>query len=67
MMETTFKKKELQSITQIKTKIANYMFIFSTEKLMKPKDATKAVNVNYHTTYNWKETYDNNQKKKIVL
>ena len=31
---------------------------------MKPKDATKAVNVNYHTTYNWKETYDNNQKKK---
>ena len=34
-------------------------FFFLNKNLMKPKDASKAANVNYNTARKWKQAYNN--------
>lgn len=42
-------------------------FYFITEKLMKPKKAAKAANVNYDTARKRKQAYDKGPEKNIPL
>ncbi len=42
-------------------------FYFMSEKLMKPKEAAKAANVNHDTARKWKQAYDKDPEKNIPL
>ncbi len=42
-------------------------FYFLKEKLMKPKDAAIAANVNYNTARKWKKAYEDDPERKIPI
>ncbi|KAI8073520.1 uncharacterized protein B0P05DRAFT_573053 [Gilbertella persicaria] len=44
-----------------------YYFYFLKERLMKPKQAAIAANVNYHTACKWKQTYEDDPERSISV
>ncbi|KAI8874876.1 hypothetical protein K501DRAFT_164231, partial [Backusella circina FSU 941] len=42
-------------------------FYFLKEKLMKPKEAASAANVNYDTARKWKKTYEDDPERNIPV
>jgi transposase len=68
MMEETPPKKERATQYNIYTdEDRRRYFYFMSEKLMKPKEAAKAANVNYDTARKWKQIYDRDPEKNIPL
>jgi transposase len=65
MREAAPRKERSQQYNVYTIEDRKRYFYFLKEKLMKPKEAAKAANVNYDTARKWKKTYEEDPEREI--
>ncbi|KAI8880100.1 hypothetical protein K501DRAFT_157104, partial [Backusella circina FSU 941] len=67
MEEATPKKEQNREYNIYTSEDRRRYFYFIYEKLMKPKQAEIAANVNYDTARKWKKAYQDDPEKKVPV